>query len=152
MRNYDDVMTHLRSDEASRSLLLAYAFATRQRMFATPEGEQDSENSQTYYGRGTSILWSRLADRRHASSDSNIQAVLLLVAYTSDFGQPNEVEIHANALRAMVTQRGGVDSFAHSPPLQHQISAIETSRTFHLTLLCGTFCPSPRRFPPGFWT
>ena len=83
------------------------------------------------------------------SSDANVQAVLLLVAYTADFRPPNEVRLHANALRTMVDQRGGIDAFSHTPALLQQLLAIEVSRRFHMTLDCQSSCPDPLRFPDG---
>jgi hypothetical protein len=79
-----------------------------------------------------------------------MQAVLLLVAWTSDFGQQGEVEIHADALRTMVAERthAGVIS---NPTLRAQLESISTSRKFHLTLGFEHECDAPRRFPNGFW-
>ena len=85
----------------------------------------------------------------HASSDANVQAVLLLLAYTADFGQPDEVVLHANALRTMISQRGGIEAFVHNPALHQQLLGIERSRRHHLTYDCIADCPDPLRFPTG---
>ncbi|KAK5273055.1 hypothetical protein LTR99_002448 [Exophiala xenobiotica] len=145
----DTAVAYMREHEASRNLLLAYAYATRWKLLSSPETVQDQVDAQTHYGRGTNVLWNRLCDADHASSDSNIQAVLLLMAYTSDFGQSREVELHAEALRTMIEQRGGIDTFGHHPALQDQLRVIDQSREFHLTLGCETSCPSALRFPGG---
>lgn len=118
-------------------------------MGSGPGGAQDQVDAESYLGRGTNILWNRLRMPGDASSDANIQAVLLLVAYTADFGQASEVRLHADALRTMVDERGGIDAFGHNPALQHQLWAIEGSRESHLTLDCEPTCPRPLRFPDG---
>ncbi len=145
----DTAVAYMREHEASRNLLLAYAYAMRWKLFSSPETVQDQVDAQTHYGRGTNLLWNRLCVADHASSDSNIQAVLLLMAYTSDFGQRSEVELHAEALRTMVEQRGGIDTFGHNPALQEQLRVIDQSREHHLTLGCETYCSSALRFPNG---
>ncbi len=142
-------MASMQEHDASRNLLIAYAYAVRCRLSSSSEGASDQIDAQSYLGRGTNILWNRLHMPGHASTDANIQAVLLLVAYTADFGQAGDVRLHADALRTMVEQRGGIDSFGHNPALQHQLWAIEVSRQFHLTLGCAPTCPRPLRFPDG---
>ena len=146
---FDMATTFMREHEASRHLLLAYAYATRWKMNSSPETVQDQVDAQAHFGRGTNILWNRLRISGHASSDANIQAVMILIAYTSDFGQPREVSLHADALRTMVEQRGGIDAFGHNPALQQQLWQIERSREFHLTLGCEDSCTSALRFPDG---
>lgn len=121
----------------------------RWRLQASPETVQDQVEAQSHLGRGTNILWNRLRMPGHASSDSNIQAVLLLLAYTADFGQSSEIRLHADALRTMIDQRGGLESFGHNPALQQQLWTIERSRKFHLTLGCDAPCTNPLRFPEG---
>lgn len=146
---FDAAIVFMREHEASTQLLLAYAYSMRSRTQFGPEIAEDQVAAQRHLGRGTNILWNRLRMQGHASSDANIQAVLLLVAYTSDFGQTDEYQIHAEALRTMVDQRGGLDVFGHNPALQQQLWAIERSRTYHLTLECDSTCPDPLRFPDG---
>ncbi|OAP62218.1 hypothetical protein AYL99_04421 [Fonsecaea erecta] len=136
-------------NEASRHLLIGYAYAMRRSRAIAEDGSQDQLEAERNVGRGTNILWNRLQMPSHASSDANVQAVLLLVAYTADFGDASEVRLHADALRTMIEQRGGVDVFTHNPALQHQIWAIEVSRRFHLTLDCESTCPDPLRFADG---
>lgn len=145
----DAAITYMREHEASRNLLLAYAYATRWKVNSSPETVQDQVDAQTHFGRGTNLLWNRLRAADHASSDSNIQAVLLLLAYTADFGQGNEVHLHARALQTMIEQRGGVEAMGHNPTLQHQLRVLERSRQLHLTLDCEPSCPSALRFPDG---
>jgi hypothetical protein len=132
--------------EAPRHLLLAHAYALRWKLQANP---QDQVDTQSHLGRGTNILWNRLQMAGSASSDANIQAVLLLIAYAADFGQSSEVRFHADALRTMIEQRGGLDAFAHNPALEQQLGAIEQSREFHLTFDCETSCQNALRFPDG---
>lgn len=147
----DSMVASMRTDEASTQLLLAYCYAIlTQQLHNTDNTTQQQESAQQYFGRGTNILWNRLRDPRHASSDANIQAVLLLVAYTSDFGSPSEVEIHAEALRTMVAERGGIAVIANRT-LRAQLNNVQDSRTFHLTLGPDHECSAPRRFPDGFW-
>lgn len=149
---YDSVVTYMRTDDASTQLLLAYCYAmSAQHHYSGETATQHRERAHQYFGRGTNILWNRLRDPDHASSDANIQAVLLLVAYTSDFGQPNEVEIHADALRTMVSQRGQVGVISN-PTLCGQLESIQSSRKFHLTLEFDHECDAPQRFPHGFWS
>lgn len=144
-------MGFIRSDEASTQLMLAYCYAVaaRQQEHAQAATLQ-RQQAQQYFGRGTNILWNRLRDPRHASSDANIQAVLVLVAYATDFGHPGEVEIHADALRTMVAQRGGT-ALIENHTLRDQLENIEASRRYHLTLGLDHECAAPKRFPHGFW-
>lgn len=147
------LITFLRCDEACTQLLLAYCHAARaKKQSARAEAEKDQQAAQQRFVHGTNILWNRLRDPSHASSDVNIQAVLMLVAYTSDFGQTNEVDIHADALRTMVRQRGGIDALQNNSILHQQLQMLDTSRTDHLTLDCVTGCSRPLRFANGFWT
>ncbi|ETN38767.1 uncharacterized protein HMPREF1541_06805 [Cyphellophora europaea CBS 101466] len=144
-------MFFMRADEASTQLLLAYCYAiSAQRQQNSDVATEQRQQAQQYFGRGTNILWNRLRNPRHASSDANIQAVLLLVVYTSDFGQADEVNIHAEALRTMVVQRGGV-RMIDSTVLRSQLENIQTSRKFHLTFGPDHACTAPRRFPDPFW-
>jgi hypothetical protein len=138
-------------NDTSRHLLLAYAYAYAiKRTHPTADGNsQNQVDARTNLGRGTSILRNRLQMAGHASSDANVQAVLLLVAYAADFSQADEVRLHADALRTMVDQRGGIDAFTDNPSLQHQLSVIGRSRRFHLTLDCESDCPDMLRFPDG---
>lgn len=135
--------------EVPRHLLLAYAYAMRWKLHASPETVQDQVDAQSHLSQGTNALWNRLRLSGHTSSDEVIQAVLLLLVYTADFGQANEVRLHEDALRTMLTQRGGINAFAHNPTLQQQLWAIETSRAFHLTFGCEASCTSQLRFPDG---
>lgn len=134
-------------NETSRYLLLAYAYAMRRARTGIDDNPEDQVNAQTNFGRGTNILWNRLRMPGHASSDANVQAVLLLLAYTADFGQGDEVRLHADALQTMVDQRGGVAAFSNNAALEHQLLGIEESRRFHLTLSCTSDCRDPLRFP-----
>lgn len=145
-------MALIRTDEAATQLMLAYCYAIAARQEQRSEAAtQQQQHAQQYFGRGTNILWNRLRDPRHASSDANIQAVLLLVAYASDFGQSGEVEIHADALRTMVAQRGGTASIGNQT-LRGQLESIQASRRYHLTLWLDHECGTARRFPHGFWS
>ena len=145
----DAALAFMREHEASRCLLLAHAHATRWRLQASPETVQDQVEAQSLLGRGTNMLWKELRMSGQAASDGAIQVVLLLLVYTADYGQVSEVRLHADALRTMVNQRGGIDAFPHNPALQQQLWAIETSRAFHLTLGCEASCSSALRFPDG---
>ncbi|KAI1622486.1 hypothetical protein EDD37DRAFT_651760 [Exophiala viscosa] len=142
----ESAMTFMREHEAPRHFLLAYIYGLRWTLQSNP---QDQVDAQSHLGRGTNLLWNRLQTAGHASSDANIQAVLLLIAYTADFGQSSEVQVHRDALRTMVEQRGGLDTFGHNPVLQQQLWAIEQSREFHLTFDCGQPCQNALRFPDG---
>jgi hypothetical protein len=142
----------MRLDDASTQLLLAYCHSVRARHRENEgNGEHDREAARQYLGRGTNALWNRLQDTANASSDANIQAVLLLVAYTKDFGQQGEVDIHAEALRTMVAQRGGLAEMSGIAVLYHQLAAADSSRVLHLTLTCREECGRDLRFPEGFW-
>ena len=146
---FDSAIALMMENDTSRSLLLAYAYALRRTHAGADSNSQDQVSAQTNLGRGTHILWNRLRMPGHASCDANVQAVLLLLAYTADFGQAGEVRLHADALRTMVDQRGGVEAFASNPALQHQLLAMEGSRRFHLTLTCASDCPDLLRFSDG---
>ncbi|KAK5027464.1 hypothetical protein LTS07_007066 [Exophiala sideris] len=140
----ESAIAFMREHEAPRHLLLAYVYGLRSRLQSNPE---DQVEAQSHLGRGTNILWNRLQTDDLASSDANIQAVLLLIAYTADFGQPSEVRVHTDALRTMIDQRGGLDAFGHNPVLQQQLWAIEHSREIHLTFDCEQSCQNALRFP-----
>ena len=128
-QQYEAVVAFLRNDEACAQLLLAYCYAMRGKFQQESElVEHDRQTARQYFGRGTNILWNRLKDPRNASSDVNIQAVLLLVCFASDFGQPGEVDIHAGALRTMVSERGGIEAINTNAILAGQLNALETSR------------------------
>lgn len=139
----------MQDHEASRNLLLAYAYAMRWKLYSSPETVQDQVDAQANLGRGTNLLWNQLRVSGPSSPDAVIQTVLLLIAYTADFGQASEVQIHVDALRTMVTQRGGIGSFGHNSALQQQLWGIGTARTFHITFGCEAACTSPLRFPAG---
>jgi hypothetical protein len=139
----------MREDEVTRHLLYAYAYALRWKLHSSPETVQDQVDAQSNLGWGTNMLWNRLRLSGHEATDAVIQAVLLLMVYTYDFGQISEVELHANALRVMIQQRGGIDAFGHNPALQQQLCQVEKSRAFHLTLPCETSCTDALRFPDG---
>ena len=128
-QQYESVVDFLRTDEACAQLLLAYCYAMRGKFQPEPDlVESDQQTAQQYFGRGTNTLWQRLRDSRTASSDVNIQAVLLLVTFTSDFGQPGEADIHAGALRTMISERGGIGAINSNPVLRQQLDALDTSR------------------------
>lgn len=145
----DAAVAYMFEHEAPRHLLLAYAYAMRWKLHASPETVQDQVDAQSHLSRGTNVLWNRLQSSAHSSSDAVIQAVLLLLVYTADFGQMSEMRLHQDALRTMLNQRGGINAFGHNPTLQQQLWAIETSRAFHLTFGCEASCTSELRFPDG---
>lgn len=142
-------MTFMREHESSRHILLAYAYAMRWKLQSSPDTVEDQVDAQTNLGRGTNILWNQLRLSGHESSDSIVQTVLLLVVYTADFGQANEVQLHIDALRTMVAQRGGINAFGHNPALQQQLWVLGNSRSFHLAFDCEDRCTSTLRFPTG---
>jgi hypothetical protein len=127
-------------NDVSRYLLLAYAYAARHASASEFGSPQDQLDAETNLVQGTNILWNRLQVPELASSDANVQAVLLLIAYTADFGQPNEVTIHVEALRTMMIQRGAIEAFAHNTSLQQQLRMLPVSRRLHLTLGCSDQC------------
>ena len=151
------VIAFIRLDEVSTQLLLAYADTLRARLQETPSStHQDQQSAQIYLTRGTSLLRNRLRDSTTASSDANIQAVLLLVTYSADFGSSTEVDIHADALRTMVQQRGGLEALSASGTgsalLHRQLVEMDSARRYHLTLACQEDCCRELRFPDGFWS
>lgn len=113
--------------------------------------EGDRNDAQALYGRGTRLLRDRLTNPKTASSDGNIQAVLLLIAYAADTGSTEEVPIHLGALSRMIKQRGGLEMLERGidSTLKMQIRSISRSRRYHLTLECGPECPCEPRFPDG---
>ena len=115
------------------------------------DADQGRRLAQQYFGRGTNLLWNRLRDGHNASSDVNIQAVLLLVSYAADFGQTGEADIHIDSLRTMVSERGGIDGLQINQTLHWQLQMIDMSRRHHLTLSCVAECQEPLRFPNGLW-
>jgi hypothetical protein len=113
--------------------------------------ESDRNDAQRLYGRGTRLLRDQLTNPKTASSDGNIQAVLLLIAYASDTGSTEEVPIHLGALSRMIKQRGGLEMLEREidSTLTLQIRSISDSRKHHLTLECGLECTCEPRFPEG---
>jgi hypothetical protein len=150
---YEIIIAFMRTDEACTQLLLAYCYQLRAKLAASESTEEsDGRAAQQHLGRGTNLLWNRLRDPDTASSDANIQAVLLLVSYTFDFGPRDEVELHADALRTMVQQRGGLDALESNAALHRQLTAADSARRYHLTLDCpDDDCGRDRRYPEGFW-
>ncbi len=151
----DTTIAYIRLDEACTHLLVAYAYSLRARLQETSSAtEQDNRTARRYLASATSLLRNRLGDSATASSDANIQVVLLLLSYTADFGSASEVEIHTDALRTMVQQRGGLESLSASgnTVLRRQLVAADDARKYHLTLICQDDCCREVRFPGGFWT
>lgn len=149
---FRDVLNYIcATDVASRCLMIAYMLALRCRGQEGTQAEADRTNAQRNYGRGTRLLRDRLTSSNTASSDENIQAVLLLIAYAADIGTPEEVSIHTSALRRMITQRGGLPNLTTSlpSPLVVQLNAVGVSRCEHLTLQCASNCQHRLRFPAG---
>lgn len=140
-----------RSGTASNCLLSAYILACREPDENDQVTENDGNHAQRLYGQGTRLLRDRLTNPKTASSDENIQAVLLLIAYASDTGSTEEVPIHLGALSRMIRQRGGLEALEAEidSTLRLQVRAISQSRSRHLTLECGSECPCKRRFPDG---
>jgi hypothetical protein len=150
---YEIAIAFMRTDEACTQLLLAYCYQLRANLSAGDNtDESDGQAAQRHLARGTNLLWNRLRDADTASSDANIQAVLLLVSYTFDFGPRDEVELHADALRTMVQQRGGLEALESNAALHRQLTAADSTRMFHLTLDCpDDDCGRDRRYPEGFF-
>lgn len=136
---------------SSNSLLTAYILACSGRPGVDSEVEADLNDAQRFYGMGTRLLRDRLISPETASSDENIQAVLLLIAYASDTGSMNEVPIHVSALERMIRQRGGLGALENEidSTLMLQLRAISRSRQRHLTLDCEAGCAGQLRFPQG---
>lgn len=139
------------ADTASRSLLLAYTIAAKGQRAEGPQSEENRNKAHKYYGQGTRLLRDRLTMPETASSDENIQAVLLLIAYASDAGSFEEVSIHTSALSRMLKQRGGLETLQAEvdPTLMLQLRAVSSSRVRHLTFDCSTSCTYELRFPSG---
>ena len=138
-----DIVSSIRADEASIYLLIAYALALQASSKSTASHAGDDANSSDYRSRGQDLVLRKLQDPMQASSNSNIQAVLILIALVSDFGDPSETFIHVNGLLDMVTQRGGVQQM-QDHLLVMQLQTLRISRALHLTL--GCVCESSFRF------
>ena len=141
-----EIVSKIISDEASTFLLIAYLLTSKGNARRTRSSQDDITTSIEYRSRGQDILLQRLLDVSQASSDMNIQAVLILVALVGDFGESSEVNIHINGLRNIVNQRGGLARVL-DPTLQRQLRSLATSKKLHLTLECP-FCDMPVRFTP----
>ena len=128
---------------------MAYILACRERPTEDLQTEVDSNDANQYYRVGTRLLRDRLTDSETASSDENIQAVLLLIAYASDTGSIEEVAIHTGALAHMIRQRGGYLALEAEigPTLMLQLQTMTKSRNRHLTLECDSNCTAEQRFP-----
>lgn len=137
--------------EASTCLLSAYVLACRGAISPGGPTESDLNDAQRLYGQGTRLLGNRLTNPQTASSDGNIQAVLLLIAYAADTGSAEEVPIHFGALSRMIKERGGLPALEEQidSTLRMQVRAISHSRRHHLTLGCTPGCPYETRFPGG---
>ena len=150
---HEAVIAYVQTDKACTQLFLAYCFAKRARCWLyAAQREHNEQMAQEHFNQGTNILWNRLRDPAQGSLDVNIQAVLLLVAFTSDFGQSGESDIHADALRTMISERGGLASITGNDILQQQLEAVDISRVWHLTLGCQSACEARFRFTDGFWS
>lgn len=137
--------------EASNCFLSANILACRGAADSNVPTESERNDAQRLYGRGTRLLSERLTNPQTASSNGNIQAVLLLIAYTADTGSTEEVLIHLRALSRMIKQRGGLQVLESQidSTLKLQVRAISQSRSRHLTLGCGPQCHFEARFPGG---
>lgn len=137
--------------DASRYILSACVLVCRGESDPRVPTETDRNEAQDLYGQGTRLLRDRLMNPQTASSDSNIQAVLLFIAYASDTGSTREVAIHLDALSQMIRERGGLQTLMSQvhPTLKTQLEAISKSRRRHLTLDCRANCPCEARFPNG---
>lgn len=147
------MVNHIKSTcEASTCLLSAYILACRGADYAEVPTNSDLNDAQRLYGRGTRLLGNRLINPQTASSDGNIQAVLLLIAYAADTGSTEEVPIHFGALSRMIKERGGLQAFEAQidSTLKMQVRAISHSRRHHFTLDCVPGCPYEARFPSDF--
>lgn len=135
----------------SKSLLMAYILACRGCSTEGLQAEIDLDDAQRFYGTGTHLLRDSLTNPETASSDENIQAVLLLIAYASDTGSAEEVSIHASALSRMIRQRGGLRVLKDEVDftLMLQLRTISRSRRRHLTLECEAECTVELRFSQG---
>lgn len=147
----EEIVSFAQTDEACTYLLLGYSLSLRMHNGDSSDRDSDNTLARNYINRGTTLLRTRLSDSFTAAADVNIQAVLLLIAYTADFGSFDEVRIHANALRTMIDQRGGVEEEGYIPILVLQLRSIGLSRFFHLTLDCSDPCEGVLRFPRGLF-
>lgn len=138
-------------DSCSKTLLFAVMLLSINLSSTENRGRAEDEETQQLYGKGTRLLRERLTDPEAASSDENMQAVLLLIAYAADTGSDSEVPIHLEALSRMVKERGGLEAIAPNmnPVLMMQITAVPRSRHYHLTLGCRSECLHKLRFLPG---
>lgn len=145
----EDIITFARTDEACASILLAYCVSLRRHNGHSISIDSDINAARNYFNQGAALLRVRLSDPLTASADANIQAVLLLIAYTADYDSFDQVRIHISALNFMITQRGGPGAENYPPILALQLRSIGLSRFFHLTLDCTDRCEALSRFPRG---
>ena len=133
---------------------MAYILLCRGQGSGGAEAESDLNEAQVFYGTGTRLLRDRLTNPDSASSDGNIQAVLLLIAFASDNGSLEEARIHTGALSRMVRQRGGLSALETEVDsrLMLQLHSVPGSVHRHLTLQCGKDCLGELRFPQGLET
>lgn len=136
------------NDACCRSLLTAYILATR---FEEDSRRKGASRAREFYGQGTRLLRESIATSGNTCSDSDIQAVLLLIAYAADSGSYREVSIHLEALARMIRQRAGQngDQAVIDPHIALQMKALPHSKVRHLTLDCEPECVSDSRFSEG---
>lgn len=145
------VVEYISADDACRCLFSAYVLAQQRHDGNAADEEQNRARTGLLMARGSALLRDKLETEPTVSSDGSIQAVLLMIAYTADFGNPDDVQIHANALRTMLAQRGGVESGLFPSLLAEQCAMVHRSRRFHLTFDCGESCDVPLRFASGLF-
>ena len=133
---------------------MAYILLCRGQGRSGAQAESDLNEAQKFYGIGTRLLRDRLTNPDSASSDGNIQAVLLLIAFASDNGSHEEARIHKGALSRMIRQRGGLSTLETEvdSTLMLQLHSVPSSVHGHLTLRCGKDCLGELRFSQGLET
>ena len=97
-----------------------------------------------YKARCLRMVAARSGQVTQASSDTNIQTVIFLVAYESTWGSPGERKIHANGLRRMIEERGGIHALTVNKPLAQQIWWIEFSGAANMIMECTCGVPTPQ--------
>jgi hypothetical protein len=123
---------------------MAYAAAHRAGSGLTNRS-RDLSLAEEYKAKCLTLVNSRLlaASGIAKASDQNIQAVLFLIAYESQYGSQEEVVTHLNGLRGMIEERGGLRAFEEQATLCHQLFWVQLSGTAATVLDCTPFCGYP---------
>jgi hypothetical protein len=137
-------LDRVREEPSAAYIIMAYAAAHRADS-GLSNRSRDLGLAADYKAKCFALVNSRLqtASGIHKASDQNIQAVLLLLAYETRYGNAQDAVTHLNGLRGMIQERGGLRVFEEQVTLRHQLFWVQITGTAATILDCAPFCGYP---------